>query len=48
MLPLFLLHEDVRQAEQFIWNKSKIESADFELTENGRPIFLRVPAKVKR
>jgi len=50
MLPLFSLHEDGRHAEQFIWNKSKIErsSADFKLTENGSPIFLRAPAKVKR
>jgi hypothetical protein len=34
MLPLFLLHEDIRQAVQFIWNKSKIGAhrADFELT----------------
>jgi len=50
MLPLFWLDQDVRQAVQFIWNKSKMGAhrADFELTENGSPIFLRVPAKVKR
>src|SRR5580700_3811556 len=41
MLPLFSLHEDGRQAEQFIWDKSKIErsSRRFRIDREWKPDF---------
>lgn len=49
MLPLFLLRDELSQAEQFVWNKLKIRRLSHrrKMAKSGM-IFLPAFAKVKR